>query len=332
MRHAARQTPHRFHLLHLEELPLEYAALRDVPSVDDDALHQGIVQEIAADGLEVAERPVFMAQAQLEEPAALTRGYALAEHTQRLIDIVGVHQREDRQPHKIFGSVAEQWQHRGARIAKRPLGVEHRDDVHGLLDQRPEVLLALVQLLLHPLAVERGADRRPQAGEPVLQDVVRRSRLHVLDGAFLIERAGEQNERRRQRHLPRECQRGSAVELREIVVGNDEIGAKLAQGALELRLRRDPSRRELQARLAQLDLHQLSIGPHVLQQEDADIPFQFVSPVEPLGLSLAARTGGRSRERTGDWGGGLPRNRDGRAPPGWRSAPAPPRRECRGAP
>jgi len=36
------------------------------------------------------------------------------------------------------------------------------------------------------------------------------------------------------------------------VVGNDEIGTELAQGALELRLRRDASRRELQARLPQL--------------------------------------------------------------------------------
>src|SRR2546425_11667363 len=101
MRHAARETPHRFHLLRLQELPLERAALRDVPSVDDDALHQGIVQEIAADGFEVAERSVLMAQAQLEEPAALTRRYALAEDTQRVIDIVGVHQREDRQPQDL---------------------------------------------------------------------------------------------------------------------------------------------------------------------------------------------------------------------------------------
>src|SRR5438477_10588647 len=138
MRHAARESPHRFHLLRMQELPLERAALRDVPSVDDNALHQRIVQEIAADGFEVAEGPVLMAHAQLEEPAALMRGYALAEPTQRLIDIVGAYQREDRQPHKISGSVAEQWQHRGARIAKRPLGIEHRDDVHLLLDQRPE--------------------------------------------------------------------------------------------------------------------------------------------------------------------------------------------------
>src|SRR5881296_3876511 len=70
----------------------------------------------------------------------------------------------------------------------------------------------------------------------------------------------------------------SAIELRQIVVGNDEIGTELAQGALELGLRRDPSRRELQARLAQLDLHQLSIGPHVLQQEDAHGHVQFLSP------------------------------------------------------
>lgn len=91
MCHAARETPHRFHLLRLQELPLECVALRDVPSVDDDALHQGIVQEIAADGLEVAERPVFMAQAQLEEPAALARCHPLTEDPQRDIDIVRMH-------------------------------------------------------------------------------------------------------------------------------------------------------------------------------------------------------------------------------------------------
>ena len=258
----------------LEELALERPPLRHVAGVDHYPPHDGILQERATEGFEDAVAAVLVSEPQLEEPTALARRDPLGEHPQRSPGIVGVHQVEQLPPDELFWDIAQKREHRGARVADRALSVEHRDDIHRLLDQRLEVFLSLAQLLLHALrsalALERALHRRAEAGQPILEDVVRGARLHVLHGGFLVERARQKNERRTRRELPRQWQRRSAAELRELVVGNDDVGVEFAQGVLEVDTRHRTPRREIEPRFAELHVHQLSVRVAVLEQEDAD--------------------------------------------------------------
>src|SRR6266571_4170408 len=151
VRDAPRETAHRFHLLCLEELALERPPLRHVAGVDHYPPHDGILQEIATEGFEDAVAAVLVAEPQLEEPTALARRDPLGEHPKRGTGIVGVHQVEQLPPDELFWDIAQKREHRGARVADRALSVEHRDDIHRLLDQRLEVFLSLAQLLLHAL-------------------------------------------------------------------------------------------------------------------------------------------------------------------------------------
>jgi len=185
-----------------------------------------------------------------------------------------MHQVEHRPPDEVFGGVAQDRGYRGACVSDRAFAVEHRDDVHRLLDQRPEVLLPLAQLPLHALrramTLESTLYCGSQAGDSALEHVVHRARLHVLHGGLLIERARQKNEWHIRRVLPYKVQCRDAAELRQPMVGNDDVGMELTQGLLEVWTYDRASHDAIEPGPSQLDLDELSIRVVVFEQEDAD--------------------------------------------------------------
>src|SRR5438876_5905047 len=83
-------------------------------------------------------------------------------------------------------------------------------------------------------AVVQGAgDDRRKALEPFLHHVIGGARFEALDGAFLSERAGDEDEGDFQSALPQQPKRAQPVEIRKIVVGEDQLEFRAIQRSLE---------------------------------------------------------------------------------------------------
>ena len=104
------------------------------------------------------------------------------------------------------------------------------DQVRGVLGQPPEALfagaqgglsrLALVALLL---LLQGVGHRLPQARQAVLEQVIGRALLHDLHRHFLADAAGNHNEGDIQLALLEQVQGGQGVELRQGIIGDDQV-------------------------------------------------------------------------------------------------------------
>ena len=127
----------------VRQLLLERLALRDVPGVQDDPLHVGIVHQVRAEGLDVEPEVVSVPHPRLDQrgrdPSLAARGGQELEH-RRLV--VGVDQTRELRPLELRGVIAEHTLHRRAHVADGRIGVDHHHDVGRVLDERPEPRLA----------------------------------------------------------------------------------------------------------------------------------------------------------------------------------------------
>ncbi len=84
-------------------------------------------------------------------------------------------------------------------------------------------------LSLHPqaLSLERALDSGSQPFHVLLDDVVPRPGLHALDRRVFVHRARDHDEGHVWATLQRELERGQAIELGHLEIGNDEPGAKV---------------------------------------------------------------------------------------------------------
>ena len=146
-------------------------------------------------------------------------------------------------------------------------------------------LLALAQgqhrgllLVLHALALARRADGGPEAGDALLQDVVRRPGLDDVGGGLLVERSGDDDERGAGSDPSGELQRGQAVVAGNVVIGQDQVEGERAQRAFVVLRSRDPRERELPDVLPQLPLEELLVRRIVLQHEDGERVIDHFSP------------------------------------------------------
>ena len=119
-------------------------SIGDVAGVQDDAADPGIVDEVACHGLEVhPSAAVSGSNAEHERLATVRSVEHLLERLERRLDVVLVQQAED----PAFGIeaflVAEQPRAGRARRAPRAVGLQHRDDVGRVGDERAEPVLGL---------------------------------------------------------------------------------------------------------------------------------------------------------------------------------------------
>ena len=153
--------------------------------------------------------------------------------------------------------------HRPAETAAERLVGEHQRAIgaaahHQLglvLDDAAIALLAFFERALHRdvlhaylVLVARAPDRGCEPRQIVFEEVIVGSRLEAFDGAFLAERARNQDERKRRIARANELQRFDAGESGQVVVGEHQVPAALIQRRLEglarihaLRLARDAS-------------------------------------------------------------------------------------------
>ena len=148
------------------ELLLEGLALADVAAVEHDAADGVVVEQVRVQDLELAQRPVAVAQRALEHlglarrrtrrrrPAGAAGGSSRS----------GSSRRSKRVPIDVLGRVAEDALDRRALVDDGGVGVEHGDEVAGVLHERAEARLALaaVDLLGQRRALERERDLRGQ--------------------------------------------------------------------------------------------------------------------------------------------------------------------------
>ncbi len=141
--------------------------------------------------------------------------------------------------------------------------------------QRAELVMGAPQPLLRPLVLAalfglaEGADHGgPQAGEAVLQDIVRGSQLQHLDHDFLAHTAGDEDEGHIGRVLLRDLQGGGTVEIREDVVGEDDPRGPRELGLEELPVL-DRDQREHEPGVEEGVPDQLHVVLAVLDEDDA---------------------------------------------------------------
>jgi hypothetical protein len=115
---------------------------------------------------------------------------------------------------------------------------------------------------------QRGFDRRADPGEVALEQIIGGPGLHAPDRRFLVHRPGHDQERDRRRPLPRQGERGHAVEARKGVVGENQVGMELVDLAEEFFAGIDATCIEWYPGPLELVFHQLSVHGHVFENQD----------------------------------------------------------------
>ena len=121
------------------ELLLQRGALGHVTDVQHQPTDPRVVGEVGADALGVAPGPVGVLQPALEAGGRPRRLDQLGEGGHDVVPVVGVRELTEGGPDQVGGWSAEQPLARGALVADRAVGREHRDQVGGVVDQGTEL-------------------------------------------------------------------------------------------------------------------------------------------------------------------------------------------------
>jgi hypothetical protein len=176
------------------ELGLQCLALADVTGVEDETADRRQFEQVGDGDLGRTVRVIFA-----PEPAF--QGERRARDVDRLVDlaedlepIVGMNEVSERHPDELGIGIPKDPLHRGALVADQPVAPDQRDDIRGVLNQRPEMLLAFGELrgvdrelpVEHQVVAERQVladhdegDDREQAPK---RDRFQRTQPHFFDG------------------------------------------------------------------------------------------------------------------------------------------------------
>ena len=176
----------------------------------------------------------------------------------------------------LLRRVAEHGRHLAVDVAAPPVGdVEDEHHVGRGVDHPLEEALAAGERLLGLAAgralgglVEGAADDGHQAREMVLEHVVGGSRLEGVDGPFIAQRSGKEDEGQLRPAGAGGGEGGRPAEGGKRVVREDHVEAAGLQGLRELRARDHAPDLAIEAR-AEGGLDQLGVHVVVLQMEDA---------------------------------------------------------------
>src|SRR2546422_6212414 len=137
--------------------------------------------------------------------------------------------------------VAKRRLERLRRVDNAPGGIEQRDHIARVLDQLAEAQLAARQRLARSRRVlqrtpqlQGPAHRMAQPVQSMLDDVIDRAGLDVLGGSFLVERAGDDDERRVGTFPLDDAERLQAAEPGDGVIGQHDLGGKVTQRVEQL--------------------------------------------------------------------------------------------------
>ena len=153
------------------ELILELLAVAHVAGGEEHAAHVRVVREVLANRLDVAPRAVGMAHPPADGRGHVTGLERLEEEGDRGLDVVRMHDVEDRLALEPGRVVAEDSLHRRALVHDPPLDVDDGDDVGGVLHERPEALLAAAEVGGELGALERERHVARERAEAVLEGV-----------------------------------------------------------------------------------------------------------------------------------------------------------------
>ncbi len=117
---------------------------------------------------------------------------------------------------------------------------------------------------------ERALDRRGQAHQVRLENIVGGAALQRADRIFLADGARDEDERRVGTELARHRERSHAVESRHREVGQDDVGRELAQRPLERLLAVHQPMPDTQAGALELAQLELGVGPDVFGEQYPD--------------------------------------------------------------
>ena len=114
---------------------------------------------------------------------------------------------------------------------------------------------------------EGAFDRDRQSGQAILAHIVVRAGLDHRYRRFVFQHAGDQHDRQLGVSLSDQPDRRQAIDVRQIVVGNDQIGMERIQCFQEVVMRGDLARLEGNAGIAQGALFQFRILRYVLEDQ-----------------------------------------------------------------
>ena len=131
----------------LHQLRLEGLVPADVPGVEDDPTHSGLVEQVRPLHLEPSPRAVAVLPAKLDRarPPLLEQ---LGVEDLRALRVSLVDERPAAGPGQPVRLVAQDRLDRGAHVPDRAVGLENEDDVGSVLHEGAEALLARAEPLL----------------------------------------------------------------------------------------------------------------------------------------------------------------------------------------
>jgi hypothetical protein len=132
-------------------LALGYVAL-----VDHHAPHARIIQQVVEKEFGVTPGAVLVRHPELEGRVDPRLRPDLGERPSPLLEVIRAHVVEDAFAHQLLGRVARYPLYRGADVAYGAPGVDHRDDVRGVLHQGAEAPLALLKRRLMAFGLQRA--------------------------------------------------------------------------------------------------------------------------------------------------------------------------------
>ena len=154
----------------VRELVLELAAVADVVRGEDEPAHGRVVEEVAHHALDGAPGAVFVSEPELQlHPSFLPHLFAQAPRD--LVELRGVQELVEARADHRCRLVPEQGLHGRGDVPDQEVGLEHRDQVVRVLDERAEARLAaaLEEVVGQLGALERECNLRRQRRQPLVQ-------------------------------------------------------------------------------------------------------------------------------------------------------------------
>ena len=124
------------------ELLLERLALRDIAAVEHDPADRTVAQQVSVEDLEVAQASVLVREQTVDHLGAAGGAGAVGEAAEQPALLVGMEQLLERAAGDLLDRVPEHALDRRALVEDRVAGIDHGDQVAGVLDQRREPRLA----------------------------------------------------------------------------------------------------------------------------------------------------------------------------------------------
>ena len=132
---------------------LELFALGDIAGIHHHPFDVGILCQVARQSFQDAPRAILVPKSQFFPGQRYGLPEAGGKDGPDPRRILGMNQVEEISIEEFLQGVAQNPLHGGALVSNRAIGVDHRNDIRCVLDQRPKILLPLKEGRLRPFAL-----------------------------------------------------------------------------------------------------------------------------------------------------------------------------------